>query len=461
MNTPFDPWRSAGVAIDVAAASRASPADVASRRERRLHDLLESALHRSPRYRRLLRGRTTGPCLQDLPIVSKAELMGSFDSWCSDPGIRLEAVRRFVADPANIGRSFLDRYVVWESSGSSGEPGLFVQDTGAMAVYDALEALRKPDLRPMRRLMDPWGLGERIVFVGAIGGHFASTVSIERLRRLNPLLAHSISSVSFLQPVEHLVAQLEDQRPTVIATYPSAAVLLAEEFRAGRLRSAPREVWTGGETLTVAMRRFIETTFGCQLVNSYGASEFLSIACDCRLGALHLNSDWVILEPVDGRGQPVAAGSPGATTLLTNLANHVQPLIRYDIGDSVSLRAESCACGSPLPVIDVCGRCDDTLKFGGRGSHKPGVLPLAICTVLEEEAGLFDFQLIQESARDLSLSTSAHGAAANASLRRARSALAAFLDAQGASAVRIRCHAGRAPLVGRSGKLKRVLLRNA
>ncbi len=120
----------------------------------------------------------------------------------------------------------------------------------------------------MRRAWDPFGLGERIVFLGATGGHFASTVSIERLRRLNPFLAMSISSLSFLQPIERIVAQLEARRPRVIATYPSAAILLAGEFRAGRLRSAPEEIWTGGETLTPGMRSFVQEAFGCAVVNS-------------------------------------------------------------------------------------------------------------------------------------------------------------------------------------------------
>ncbi|HSC63690.1 MAG TPA: AMP-binding protein, partial [Caldimonas sp.] len=401
MNTAFDPWRSASVAMDVAVASRAPAAELARRSESRLQELLEAAVHRSPRYRRLLHRRSGPLRLQDFPIARKDELMDSFDSWCCEPELRIGPLRRFVADPANIGRPFLDRYVVWESSGSSGKPALFVQDAGAMAVYDALEVLRKPQLRPLHQLMDPWGLGERVVFVGATGGHFASTVSIERLRRINPLLARSVSSISFLQPIERVVAQLEERQPTIVATYPSAAVLLADEFRAGRLRCAPREVWTGGETLTAAMRRFVRDTFGCHVVNSYGASEFLSIACDCRLGALHLNSDWVILEAVDRHGDAVPAGTAGATTLVTNLANHVQPLIRYDIGDRVSFRAEPCGCGSHLPVIDVSGRCDDTLQFGA-GSRAVHVLALAISTVLEEEAGLFDFQLVQVGARDLS-----------------------------------------------------------
>jgi phenylacetate-coenzyme A ligase PaaK-like adenylate-forming protein len=455
MHISFDPWQSMIVSADVAMASRASGEDLAKRTAGRLRAVLDAAVHGSPMYRHLV--RQSGELqLADMPIARKSELMRSFDTWCCDPALRLEPLGRFVADPGNIGRPFLDRYTVWESSGSSGEPALFVQDAAAMAVYDALEALRKPDLRPIRRAMDPFGLGERVAFLGAIGGHFASTVSIERLRQLNPLLSQSVSSVSFLQPIELVVAQLDAYRPTVIATYPSAAALLAGEFRAGRLRSAPREVWTGGETLTPAVRRFVQEAFGCPVVNSYGASEFLSLACECRQGALHFNSDWAILEPVDGDGNAVAPGRPGTTTLLTNLANHVQPLIRYDLGDRVTLHEAPCACGSHLPVIEVIGRCDDTLRFGPAG-HRVQVLPLALSTVLEEGAGLFDFQLVQNGPRELSLSTAARGKAAGAALQRGRSVLATFLREQGAGTVRIHCGSGQPPRRGRSGKLQRVI----
>ena len=61
-------------------------------------------------------------------------------------------------------------------------------------------------------------------------------------------------------------------------------MLLAEERLAGRLTIAPQEIWTGGETLSTAMRRFVADAFRCPVVNSYGASEFLTLACECRCG---------------------------------------------------------------------------------------------------------------------------------------------------------------------------------
>ncbi|HEY9027473.1 MAG TPA: AMP-binding protein, partial [Burkholderiaceae bacterium] len=371
--------------------------------------------------------------------------------------LTLPALRRFVADPARIGEAFADTFVVWESSGSSGEPGLFVQDPQAMAVYDALEALRRPLVRSWRRLVDPLYLGERIAFVGAIDGHFATTVSLQRLRRLNPAFGAALRFVSFLQSTTTLVAELNAFRPTIVATYPSAAVMLAEERQAGRLRHAPTEVWTGGETLSDSMRRFVAETFGCTVVNSYGASEFLAIASECRCGSLHLNSDWAILESVDSAGRPVPPGETGATALLTNLANHVQPIIRYDLGDRIALRTQRCACGSALPALDVQGRCDDTLHVASSRGEQISILPLALSTVLEEEAGLFDFQLVQDHPDHLMLSTMQPGRAGDEALQRACASLTAYLAKQGAEHVHIACRHAAPDVRGRSGKVQRVV----
>ena len=457
MLPPYDPWLTGGVSFDVSVAARATPAALVERRRRRLAALLRAAQQRSPRYRRLLAGRDAQRLrLQDLPVSHKRELMADFEGWVADPVLRLDDLRGFCADPKRIADPFDGRYVVWESSGSSGEPAVFVQDAAAMAVYDALEALRRPALRAARRWLDPWGLDDRMVFVGATTGHFASNVSVERLKRLNPVLGARLHAVSFLQPLDDLRRALERHAPTVLATYPSAAVLLAEEKLAGRLAIAPQEIWTGGETLTPAMRRHVHEAFSCPVVNSYGASEFLAIASECAEGRMHLNSDWVVLETLDEEGHPVPTGTPAARTLLTNLANHVQPLIRYDLGDRVAMSAAMCPCGSHLPVIDVEGRADDTLHLAVRDAPRRTLLPLALSTVLED-AGLFDFQLVQRGPSALELRTAQSGEGAEAALRRARLALTAFLDGQGARGVDIRCQRGEPLACGRSGKVRRVV----
>jgi phenylacetate-coenzyme A ligase PaaK-like adenylate-forming protein len=446
----FDPWRATAIAADVLLVSRAAPAALAQRQSRRLAVLLEAARRGSPLYRERLRDAAS---FHDVPPVGKRELMERFDDWVCEPRLRLDALRDFVADPSRIGQAFGGEFVVWESSGSSGEPALFVQDAKAMAIYDALEAWRRP--RRWQRWLDPWYVGERVAFIGATGGHFASTVSIERLRRLQPALAASLRSFSFLQPLKELVEQLNRDRPTIVATYPTAALLLAEEAAAGRLDIAPREVWTGGETLTAAMRRVVERQFACPVSNSYGASEFLTLATECRFGALHLNSDWVMLEPVDEQLRPLPPGEPAWSTLLTNLANHVQPLIRYDLGDRVRVHAGRCACGSSLPVIDVEGRCDDMLVLRDPGGDAVRLVPLALTTVLEDDAGVFDFQLVQCAADTVRLTVG--GEQGRAELKRARGALTAFLRSQGLKQVRIEGRVAPATIPARSGKVQRVV----
>ena len=448
----------AAIAFGVWGATHAGAAALAQQRAARLAALLDAARH-TRLYAPLLAGRDPAQVrLEELPPMRKPALMAAFDDWVADPALRLPALRRFLADHSRLGEPYLDRYVVWESSGSSGEPGVFVQDAAAMAVYDALEAVRRRPLRPLARLWDPWYLAERIAFVGAVDGHFASTVSVRRLMRLNPLLGRRLHVLSFLQPLPALVAQLNELAPSILATYPSQALLLAAERQAGRLRSAPAEVWTGGETLTPKMRGQIESAFGCPVADSYGLSEFLALASECRCGTLHLNSDWAILEPVDAQGRPVPPGVPSATALLTNLANHVQPLIRCDIGDRITLLPEPCACGSALPAIGVLGRCDDTLHIGAAPAHAVGFSALALTTVLEDEAGLFDFQLLQRSPARLQLCCGADGADAQAALQRGSEALQRLLARHGVAGVRVDCQAGQPVRRGRSGKLQRVLL---
>ena len=91
------------------------------------------------------------------------------------------------------------------------------------------------------------------------------------------------------------------------------------------------------------------------------------------------------------------------TTLLTNLANRLQPLIRYDLGDSVTMLPGSCPCGSRLPGIRPEGRRDEILRVALPGGGTRPLLPLVLATVLEEAPGLLRYQLVQSGPRSLKL----------------------------------------------------------
>jgi phenylacetate-coenzyme A ligase PaaK-like adenylate-forming protein len=270
--------------------------------------------------------------------VTKQELMENFDEWVTDPEVTRDGVERFVGDRNLIGTRYLGRYIVFATSGTTGRPAVFVHDQGAASVYLALGAVRRfLPLLSSRTLRAYLRGGWRTAAIVATGGHFTSSVIDGLARRRFPRLSRRNLTLSLLTPRPDLVRELNGFRPAILGSYPTAMSVLASEQEAGTLAIAPALALTAAEWL----------------------SEFMGIAFDCDRGRLHLNADWLVLEPVDASFRPVPPGRASYTTLLTNLANRVQPIVRYDLGDSVTEIPGPCPCGSPLPPIQVEGRRDD------------------------------------------------------------------------------------------------------
>jgi len=451
----FATARSIGAAFDVWVSGWQSPASIIHRSETRLRSLFELARSRAPLYRRLYRdiARNATPRLADLPVVTKRMVMDDLAGSLTVEDLPREEIERFIAN-GPVGGLLRGRYAVWTSSGTTGAPGIFLHDRDALALYDALEMFRfRGPAAPFEmaaRLLS----GERFAMVAATGGHFAGAAMVERLRRAYPWLASNVRVFSLLQPVVELVRQLNAFRPTLLATYPTAADLLAVEQRAGRLQIAPAEIWTGGECLGPATRAHLASAFDCRVRNSYGASEFLSIAAECAQGALHVNADWVVLEPVDASYRLLDPGETSATVLLTNLANGIQPLLRYDLGDSITVLPAPCACGNPLPALRVEGRHDDTVALRAPDGSSVTLLPLVLETVLEEDAQVHDFQLIQSGADRLVLRLGRDAAGAGP---RACAALRHYLRNNGLVNTRLEVAPEPPQREAVSGKLRRVI----
>lgn len=450
-----NPSRWFSLAWDVWLGGWLSPQEIQRRSARRLREMVAFARAQVPMYRQLYRDLPrAGVSLSRLPVVCKSDLMRDLEASLSDRTVSRAALLRFLQSSDAIGLPFMNRYSVWTTSGTTGQPGIFLHDADALAVYEALQMFR------FRRISSPAELalriaaGERFALVAATGGHFAGVSSIEHLRRSYPWLAPTLQSFSLLQPWPDLIKQLNAYRPTQLATYPTAAEVLAEEQDADRLKLQLRELWTGGECLCPTTRQRLERSFGCKVRNEYGASEFMSIAWDCGHGSLHVNSDWVLLEPVDAQCRPVAPGVPSHTVLLTNLVNRIQPLIRYDLGDSVTMRADPCPCGNRLPAIQVEGRHDDTLAFDDALGRSVKLLPLVLATVLEEDAHVNDFQLVQTAPRRLLVRL---GVAERDRADAARAALRAYLHTVGLSSVAVQVDAQPPQRNAASGKLRRVM----
>jgi phenylacetate-coenzyme A ligase PaaK-like adenylate-forming protein len=82
--------------------------------------------------------------------------------------------------------------------------------------------------------------------------------------------------------------------------------------------------------------------------------------------------------------------------LLTNLVTRAQPLLRYELNDSITLLDEPCACGAAMPRIRVEGRSDDTFFLrdasGAYVPHPP--VPFEVLFLNVEH--LAQYQLVHE-----------------------------------------------------------------
>ncbi len=447
------------VAVDTLRAERGGPEALARRQRERLAALVRYARTASPYYRRLYEGlpaRVTDPRL--LPPVTKRDLMDHFDEWVTDPDVTLAALRRdFLSDPSLVGSRYLGRYHVATTSGTSGEPAVLLHDAYSWTVLQVVARLRvrrafltRSDLVAFLRR----GLRSAGVFV--TGGHFGAVVLVENVRRRIPFLAERVRAFSALQPLPELVAGLNEFQPVFLSGYPSALAQLAHEQKAGRLRIAPVIAMTAGEDLTPATQEEIRSAFGCKVVQGYAATEVPGLALQCDRGSIHVNSDWYLLEPVGEDYRPVPPGVTSHTVLVTNLANRVQPVIRYDLGDRVEVVAEPCPCGSPFPRVRVEGRTTDVVSFAGRGGEVE-VLPLALGTVIEETPGVRRFQAIRTGPSALTVRLEPEpGADTERTWKEIDARLDAFFASLGTDTVTVR-HDPEPPRANpRSGKFRQV-----
>lgn len=452
-----DTWRWASFAAPIFTATHAPAELIQVLARQRCEQMIAFARKHSRFYARHLRHLPADARLEDLPRISRPELMANFDHWVTDPAITRDAVQAFLANPDHRGEPFLDRFAVWTSSGTTGVPGVYVSDPDALAVYEALLTMRASGAGGAQSLWSALLSGGRLAMIAALDGHFAGIVSWERMRRLHPWLLTRSRAFRVTSPTSELVAELNDWQPTLLSSYPSMLSVLGDELVAGRLRIRPRALWSGGEELAAVERERLAQRFSCPVFDEYGASECMSIAFSCRAGSLHLNADWVILEPIDERGRLLPPGVASAGTLLTNLANRVQPLIRYELGDSITLLPGRCGCGCSLPRLRVEGRHDDLLRLESRRGQTVTIVPLAIESIVEDQAGVHQFQLSQISHDTLRIRL----AASNPSDRRqawhrVRECLQSFLRNQGAGSTRIELDPLEPQANPVSGKLIRV-----
>ena len=202
------------------------------------------------------------------------------------------------------------------------------------------------------------------------------------------------------EPLETIIERLNDWQPEVLIAYASMMRILAHEQLAGRLQVAPRAVMTSSEVLTEETRRRIVQAWGERLFNQYAATECGSLAAECdHHRGMHLMEDLVIVEVVDENNHPVPPGVYGDKLLITVLFNRTQPLIRYELSDSVRLSSDRCPSGHPFRLVDaIQGRVEEVLSFQGVVGAVVHVQPLVFSRIMDT-LPVSGWQVVQEADR--------------------------------------------------------------
>ena len=141
-------------------------------------------------------------------------------------------------------------------------------------------------------------------------------------------------------------------RPSSVVIYPSNLAALIDEADAQSADLGFVARWrTLGETLSPDLIERVESREQGRVFDCYSSEEmgYLALQCPSGSGLYHVMAETVIVEIVDEAGRACAPGERGRV-LVTDLHNHVTPMIRYDIRDHAEAGAP-CPCGRGLPTI--------------------------------------------------------------------------------------------------------------
>lgn len=366
----------------------------------RLAALLIHARTRTALGAERLRGvDLAAPRLDGVAPIDKGELMRRFDDSIVDGALTLDAVRAFTAARDRVGDILDGRYVCATTSGTTGRPGYFVTDSRAWAQLNGalLARILRHRLVPRDVLRFSPLRRYRMAMTVATGGHFITKL----VSTFQPVIARAIMTMrtfSITAPRRDVLSGLSKYRPHYLHSYPTYLELLAHAQLAGDLDIDPEFISLGSEPVSALARSTLQRAFpNAEISETYGSTECLTMANQCKHGRLHLNSDLCVLEPVDEAGRPVPVGVPSDKVWVTNLLNYAQPLIRYELNDSVTVLDEACPCGAGMPVIRVEGRSDDTFFLHdarGRFSAHP---PVPFEVLFLDAPGLEQYQLVHEA----------------------------------------------------------------
>lgn len=380
----------------VAEGMKLSEADRLKFQQDRLHELVAYARQHSPYFAQLYAQLPENYTLADLPVTQKKELLENYNDWVTDRDLNLEKVLTYVGrDASQANQLLLGKYTALRTSGSSGNPLPMVRDEHRNKIHGQLIAQRlcgrmDPDFINIRK--------HKVATIIHTSNGASSYEAAKRMLMANPGYEQNLLCISVLDNIEHIVEELNRFQPESMTGYPSVLVQLALQQQKGNLRLKLNGLASSAEMLSEENFYLLQKAFNCPIANNYCMTEGGEIAMTHNCPHLHLNEDWIIVEPVDKDMNPLGETDEWSEGILvTDLSNYVQPIIRYYVNDVVRIKRKSLEC-CPLPQLEIRGRVFPTYTFSGKT-----FTAAALVTKAEVWPGLTSYQFVQTDDHTLEL----------------------------------------------------------
>ena len=355
-------------------------------REGKLKKLLYYVYENSSFYRQLYKSRgirkrdLSDIKIEQLPVINKEMVMNNFDDIVTDDNISREIVEDFLEKAKKPTSLLQNKYRVIHTSGSTGEVGYFLYNKKE---WDYIKAVAL-------RIFDNFSLKpKRYAFIGASEGNYAGiSLFLSPVDQIEELFYQDYLVININHSLRKYYNRLTGLDPHNLTGYPSAVKILAELQREGKIDISPDTIVCGGEPFSEMEKRYITNTWGIKPVNYYATSESLMIGVQRPEDrGIYIFDDINYIEMQENR------------TLLTNLYNYTQPLIRYELSD-VLTPAEKRSDRWPFTQVkEVIGRSEEMLWFEKENGEREFIHPIVLVEFFVK--GVKKFKVIQTGKKSL------------------------------------------------------------
>lgn len=216
--------------------------------------------------------------------------------------------------------------------------------------------------------------------------------------------------------LKYYVEDLIKYKPKYFVGFPSSILDIANygiKYNYKFPKGVVKAIFPTAETITCEMREVIESFFNSKMYNQYSSSEGAPFIFECSEGNLHLELQSGVFEVLDEDNCPTSSGRLVVTSFFT----YGTPLIRYDIGDSITLENQElkCNCGNNNPMVkEILGRIDDFIYSPENGKINLG----NVSNTLKDTNGIIRFQAIQNQLNAIDILVETDNSSYNSNIER-------------------------------------------